>query len=82
MNAIKFVTIWNTAKNIDAVVELTGLTRGACHARASTYRRKHDIPLKSFETARLKWDDVKRAAEEALLEETITADTEETSDQS
>ena len=79
MNAIRFVQIWNTANTIDDVVTLTGLTRGACHARASTYRRKHSIPLKSFETARLKWEDVKRAAELALLES--TEDTEETTDQ-
>jgi hypothetical protein len=77
MNAIQFVKIWNSSATIEEVVEQTQLTRGACHARASTYRRKHDIPLKAFSgSSRQNWDAVKEAAQLALNE----AQTEETLD--
>ena len=77
MNAIQFVKIWNQSNSIDEVVKATELTRGACHARASTYRRKHDIPLKGFTNGgRQDWDAIRQAAEEALHE----VQTEETLD--
>jgi len=69
MNAIQFVQIWNQSNTIDEVVKATSLTRGACHARASTYRRKHNIPLKAFSNGgRQDWDAIRQAAEEALTE--------------
>jgi hypothetical protein len=76
MDAIKFVTIWNTSETLDEVLEKTQLTRGAAHARASTYRRKYNIPLKAYSSGRQNWELVAQAAQLALNE----AQTEENQD--
>lgn len=82
MNALNFVKIWNSVNSIDDVVQQTGLTRGACHARASTYRRKHNIELQQFESARTNWAMIAAVAKEVTdAKAETTEDTSETSDQ-
>ena len=77
MNALNFVKIWNSVNSIDDVVQQTGLTRGA-----STYRRKHNIELQQFESARTNWAMIAAIAKETTLTKNdTTEDTSETSDQ-
>jgi hypothetical protein len=43
-----FVRIWQTSKDLDEVVERTGLRRSSASQRATILRTRRDIPLKEM----------------------------------